>query len=262
MGLNSKANVPVYRGPVSGLSFHDYGKYINKLVVGTALILRPVENQYDAKAVGVFYCDKLIGWIPKAKNEEVSRLVRRGVELTATITNHDLQAGFETRLYIQVYVDRSVADDDDDGLLPASTTSNTATQTATKTNITRKDTIMNKIEQVVDTNKKAITSAAFLEAGYIANKQMSKVLSKKLPMMVRGYADTPAGRLVVANLAVMLVQHFRPDNKQLVRLTSAMQTQAYGELIRELDIDGMIDELLESGSIKRAMNTLEAPGDE
>lgn len=121
---------------------------------------------------------------------------------------------------------------------------------------------MNKIEQVVDTNKKAITSAAFLEAGYIANKQMSKVLSKKLPMMVRGYADTPAGRLVVANLAVMLVQHFRPDNKQLVRLTSAMQTQAYGELIRELDIDGMIDELLENGSIKRAMKTLEAPGDE
>lgn len=115
---------------------------------------------------------------------------------------------------------------------------------------------MSKISNLIEINKTSATSAAYMEAGHIANKQLGKVMSKQLPMMVRGYADTPLGHLIMANLAVLAIDHFRPDQRQLRRLAQAMQVQAYQELLKELDIDGMIDDLLDNGGIKRALAKL------
>ena len=242
MGLND--GQMVYRGAVSGLSYNDYGKVVNRLSVGTRLSLRPVTNQYDSRAVGVFLDKYQVGWIPKANNARVSELVRdKGATLTAVVTNHSLEQSFENRLYINVFM----GDSD-------SVSTPTEVEQANKSTGETKMTTMNKL---IETNKSSAVSAAFLEAGHIANKQVSKVLGKQLPMMVRGYADTPIGRLVLANLAVLAVDHFRSDNKQLRRLAQAMQVNAYHELLRDLDIDGMIDELLENGSIKRALSKLD-----
>lgn len=235
----------VYRGAVSGLSYSDYGKVINRLSVGTRLSLRPVTNLYDSRAVGVFLDKYQVGWIPKANNARVSELIRdKGATLTAVVTNHSLEQSFENRLYINVF-------HESDETPEAVTTTNQVTKASTKES---KMTTMNKL---IETNKSSAVSAAFLEAGHIANKQVSKLLGKQLPMMVRGYADTPIGRLVLANIAVLAVDHFRADNKQLRRLAQAMQVNAYHELLRDLDIDGMIDELLENGSIKRALTKLD-----
>jgi len=116
---------------------------------------------------------------------------------------------------------------------------------------------MTDVNKAIELNKAAATSAAFLEAGRIANNQLTKVASKKLPIVVRGYADHPLGKLVIANLAAMAAQHFRGDDANLKKLTSAMTVQAYQELIQTVDIEGIIDELLESKEVKRALSKLD-----
>ena len=236
----------LYRGEVTGLSYHLYSRHIDDLVPGVKLQLTPVENLYDPRAVGVFYNGDQIGWIPKAKNAPVWAVLQELKSLSATVLNHDKSQGFNSRLYIGATTPVKGA---------ASRTSYTITPTAQEPK-------MSKINTLIEINKTSASSAAFMEAGYIANKQLGKVLGKQLPMMVRGYADTPLGHLVLANLALLAIEHFRPDQRQLRRLAQAMQVQAYQELLKELDIDGMIDDLLENGSIKRALSKLKDSGDE
>jgi len=212
---------------------------MDNLATGTKMILRPCDNQYDPYAVGVFFRGDQIGWIPKSKNLDISDYLRSrpGAQAcSAVVLNHDTRGDLSRRLYI------SVPNPD-------------YRQLSAQPSVTQEPK-MSKINTLIETNKTSATSAAYMEAGYIANKQVGKVLGKKLPMMVRGYADTPIGHLVVANLALLAVDHFRPDQRQLRRLAQAMQVQAYQELLKEIDIDGMIDDLLEHGGIKRALNKL------
>lgn len=106
-------------------------------------------------------------------------------------------------------------------------------------------------------NKVLATSAAVLEAGYIANSQLSKLAAKKLPLMVRGYAEEPIGKLVLANLVMMAVKQFRPDDKNLARLSDAMVGSAYQEFIRSFDIDGLLSELMDNTKVKSAFRKLD-----
>lgn len=235
------SNEVLYRGEVTGLSYHLYSKHIDHLEVGTKLVLIPVENQYDPNAVGVFYQGDQIGWVPKAKNGPVRSALQELGTVSATVLNHDKTQELNSRLYIGA---------------------TTTTRHTMNTNTATQEPKMSKLNNLIETNKNSASSAAYMEAGYIANKQLGKVLGKQLPMMVRGYADTPLGHLVLANLALLAIDHFRPDQRQLRRLTQAMQVQAYQELLKELDIDGMIDDLLENGSIKRALSKLKDSGDE
>lgn len=230
----------LYRGEVTGLSYHLYSRHIDDLVPGVKLQLTPVENQYDPRAVGVFYKRDQIGWIPKAKNAPVWAALQELKSVNATVLNHDKSQGFNSRLYIGASEPvKEPASRHQAPITPATQESN-----------------MSKISNLIEINKTSAASAAYMEAGHIANKQLGKVMSKQLPMMVRGYADTPLGHLIMANLAVLAIDHFRPDQRQLRRLAQAMQVQAYQELLKELDIDGMIDDLLDNGGIKRALAKL------
>lgn len=111
-------------------------------------------------------------------------------------------------------------------------------------------------QSIITTNQQAATSAAFMEAGRIANNQIAKFAAKKAPILVRGYVETPIGKLVVANLAALAASHFRGEDARLAVLTKAMTVQAYQELIQELDIEAFIDELLDSKDVKRALSKL------
>lgn len=105
-------------------------------------------------------------------------------------------------------------------------------------------------------NKNAAVRAAYLEAGNLANKQLSKASAKALPVVLRGYANTALGRIVIANIATMALQHLRPGNDQLTKLGEAMTIAAYQELIQQFDIDGMIEEFLSSKDVKAALRKL------
>lgn len=113
------------------------------------------------------------------------------------------------------------------------------------------------LANVAENNKSAAIDAGYLTAGTIANNQFAKVSSKHLPMMVRGYADTPLGKLVLANVAQMLVQHFKADNKAANRLTEAMMTSAMAEVIGSTGIEDLIDGFLNDPKIAKALKTVE-----
>jgi hypothetical protein len=114
-----------------------------------------------------------------------------------------------------------------------------------------------RISRTVAANKDAMENAAFLEAGFIANKQVTKLLSAKAPLMVRGYIDSPVGKLVIANLFSSVIAEFRPNHSTLGKLSHAMMVDAHQEIIKTLDIDGLIDELLSAETIKRALSKIE-----
>lgn len=118
---------------------------------------------------------------------------------------------------------------------------------------------MSKMEQIASINKTAAKSAAFMEAGRIANNQVAKIAAKKLPVMIRGYADTPFGKLVIANAAIMAIEHLRPEDQRAKALARAMAVQAYQEAIQTLDIEGLLEELFSNKSVSRAMENV---GDE
>ena len=119
------------------------------------------------------------------------------------------------------------------------------------------------LNKIIESNKSAIKSAGYLEAGRMANTQVAKLASKKLPMMLRGYADTAVGRLVIANLAQMAAAQFKPNNQKLAKITEAMVVESYTQVIQEFDLDGMMEELLKSAPMTKAMKVLDAaPGDD
>jgi len=113
------------------------------------------------------------------------------------------------------------------------------------------------INQIIENNKSAAITATYLEAGRMANDQIVKVASKKLPLMARGYAATPVGRLILANLAQLAAAHFKPDNKKLSRITGAMVAESYTQVIKEFDLDGMLEELMKSAPMTKALKALD-----
>lgn len=114
------------------------------------------------------------------------------------------------------------------------------------------------LANVVENNKSAAVDAGYLTAGTIANNQFSKLASKHLPVLVRGYADTPLGKLVLANAAQMLIQHFKADNKTANRLTDAMMTSAMAEVIGSTGIEDLIDSFLSDPKIAKALSAVDA----
>lgn len=112
------------------------------------------------------------------------------------------------------------------------------------------------VASLVNNNKDGLQAAAYLEAGRIANNQLTKLASKSLPMMVRGYADTAVGKIVMANLAQQIIMQFRPQEPKLVKLSQAMVTEAMQSLIQTVDIEGFIDQLVGSADGQRALSKL------
>lgn len=110
---------------------------------------------------------------------------------------------------------------------------------------------------LVERNKDAAKAAGFAEAGRIANKELTKIIAPRLPMMARGYLDTPLGRLVLANVAVAAAQQFKPDHKPLQALVQAMATQAYVEIVQTVKIDEFIENLLENKTISAALTSVD-----
>lgn len=245
----------LYRGPVVGLSFHQYGMYLKYVQAGSTVFLKVKENPHDPYAVGVFHQKdngvyEQLGWIPKGKNTDVFQFLDSipVAYWPATVTNHDLEKSFDSRLFIQVYSE-----------MPSPIRKPFSRKEIIETTETDKETKMNfNIDSVLAANKEAAKSAAYMEAGRMANDKAAQVLAKKAPLMVRGYVDTPVGKLVIANVAALALAQLRPNDRRAAKLTQAMQVQAYTELIRDWDIESMLDDLLSNATVKKALKTLDS----
>lgn len=137
------------------------------------------------------------------------------------------------------------------------TYAHSSTQKETTMNTQKETTMNNFFSRLISINTKAAGDAAYLETGRIANNTVIKMITARLPFMARFYARTPFGKLATANAAIALVQQLRPNDARLQRLTAAMATTAYQEVIQLVDIEGMIDELMANPAIKRALDKLE-----
>ena len=72
--------------PIAGYQYHQ-GPHVHELLQpGDALQLRPEpDNPHDPFAVGIFHGDDQLGYVPRACNRPVSRLLQEGVQLACVI---------------------------------------------------------------------------------------------------------------------------------------------------------------------------------
>jgi hypothetical protein len=78
--------------PLAGFQYHAGKRLWRELKVGDALTLvREADNPYDPRAVRVEWRGEKLGYVPRAGNEAVAKLLDRGVSLSGRITH--LQAG-------------------------------------------------------------------------------------------------------------------------------------------------------------------------
>lgn len=121
---------------------------------------------------------------------------------------------------------------------------NHAVNSNTQTTENKGKNTMTKIANIVAANKSAVVNAAKLEAGKIALTQITKVAAKKAPFMIKGYIDTPIGRVVIANLLSVAVDQYAPSNQKAKAVAGAAMEAAMLEMVQSFNIAEMIDEMV------------------
>lgn len=137
-------------------------------------------------------------------------------------------------------------------------TVNSSTQNVnTQTTENKGKNTMTKIANIVAANKSAVVNAAKLEAGKIALTQITKVAAKKAPFMIKGYIDTPIGRVVIANLLSVVVDQYAPTNQKAKAVAGAAMEAAMLEMVQSFNIAEMIDEMVKGIDISTFTNNTE-----
>ncbi|QPB12159.1 hypothetical protein [Providencia phage PSTCR5] len=93
-------------------------------------------------------------------------------------------------------------------------------------------------------NKAAAINAGEMETGRLVVNRIVAVVKKRAPLMVKGYIDTPVGRIAVANLFAALVREYLPDNALAGRAADGAVKSAAYEVLRDIDIPAILEEVL------------------
>lgn len=230
---------------IVGLPYHLLKQFIK---VGDMVVLKPEpDNKFSKTAVAVYWNHNMIGHVSKEQSSEALHIMRNGnvAELQAIIEK--INATCIKATVIKPYYTTE---------LKGGFIRDHLYQGAVFKTISKKEE-PNMLNKFVNLNKMIATNAAYLEAGRVATNQLAKVAASKAPLMIRGYADTPAGKLVIANIFAVAVDQYRPGNQPLMKLGNAMMTSAYQEFIASFNIDQMLEEFLGSDKIKAAMEKIE-----
>lgn len=134
--------------------------------------------------------------------------------------------------------------------VPTGNKHKTVTNSTTQENKTMSN-VKTTATAVAAKNKSAAVTVAKLEAGRIAIKQVSRVVTPKLPMMIRGYADSEIGRLVMANLFNFAVTQFAPNNANAQVVADAMLEGAMLEMLQKFNFEEMINEVVSKVDINK-----------
>ena len=104
----------------------------------------------------------------------------------------------------------------------------------------------NMVKRTTDANVSAAKVAATITAGKTLNALVANKITPQLPFMVKVYADTAIGRVVIANLADFSVKQFMGTNQKANMATEAMMQAAMLELADSFDLEGIVSELVDS----------------
>jgi len=87
-----KTRIVLGAQPLAGYQYYAGKRVWNDLKVGDALTLtRETDNAHDANAIRVEWHGEKLGYVPRAGNEDLARLLDQGAKISARIVN--LQAG-------------------------------------------------------------------------------------------------------------------------------------------------------------------------
>lgn len=115
-----------------------------------------------------------------------------------------------------------------------------------QTKTTKKETFMSKLKtttlNTLEQNKQAAIIAAKVDAGRIINKQIIKQLKPHVPMLLRGYLDTPLAPVIAANVVAMIGNH--TDNSKVKKVSELMLLGAADATVQSFNLDKIIDHVL------------------
>lgn len=100
-----------------------------------------------------------------------------------------------------------------------------------------------KTTKIVAANKSAAIAAGKIEAGRIVVNKLTKLVAPKLPLMMRGYADTAFGKVVIANVVNIAVEQYAPDNEKARLLAEAAMQGAALELIQSFNVEDLLEQV-------------------
>jgi len=110
--------------------------------------------------------------------------------------------------------------------------------------IKRENKMKDVFNKMLEVNKESAINTAKVELGKSANKLVLAKITPQLPMMVRGYADSPLSELVVANVVAGMLMQFAPNNEKAKVLSEAMIAAGAQVAIESFDIPGLVNDLL------------------
>ena len=107
-----------------------------------------------------------------------------------------------------------------------------------------------KVKEVIEDNAEAAKVAAKIVAGRTLNEAVMDKVVPQLPMLVRGYAKTPIGAVVVANLVNFGVQNFMQDNEKAAWVADAMMVAAMTEALSSFNLEKILKEVIATAGIE------------
>ena len=199
------------------------------------------ETYYASHGYILLLGTQQIGWVPKANFQYVTEQLR--------------ERGFEANveLDIPVFIDGTYRQDTGKiglivSIIPPIPTQKTQPQPTGATPVSKLPTL----QQIIDANMAGLSTAAQLETGHVANLQLVKIVGKRLPKQYEAMLKTPFGHLLLANAVNIAGQSLYPQNALLKKVSNAMVVDSYQQLIKLVDIPGIIDELLNNKEVLTA----------
>lgn len=204
------------------------------------------------------YCDYLAIYAPTNGDSKV--VGWRGNSLHNAVLISDFGDGVNLDDYLDNVLELS-GNNDDWRFVQLDLPVDKAAQKVQNKNLTTNEgNTMSKIKTVATTaltaNKNAVVTAAKIEAGRIATKQAVALVKPHLPLMVRGYAETPVGELVIANLFSLMIQNFAPQNEKAAIVADAMLNGAMLGAVQSLKVEQLINDVMSKVDISKFTETL------
>lgn len=99
------ANILLQESPLAGFQFHEGKRLWRELRAGDPLqLVREADNPHDVRAVRVEWRGHFLGYVPRADNEAVARLLDRGTRLEARIVRLRESRNPWQRVSFEIYV--------------------------------------------------------------------------------------------------------------------------------------------------------------
>ena len=98
---------------------------------------------------------------------------------------------------------------------------------------------------LAEANKESAIDSSKIITGNIINDRVSKIITPKLPLLVRGYSETPIGKAVLANAVAGVLIHTMGQNEKVATAAECMIQSASLSLASSFNIEEMVNELLD-----------------